>query len=107
MLYMRILFDFEITYKELYFSDIELKRIETARNFIYERVKILEDEINKQPEGVIVINALGTLDHLNRHNYVPIGMHYRMFEKELTDKLEECVTLQDWNYLISLVSGVK
>lgn len=100
---IKIFFDFEVTEKQWRFSDKAQKAINLMREFVYDRVKILESQIINEPSGVIVINVMNTLNELNKDRKFELGMYYMGFSNGLRQKLSECVTESDGEYILKVI----
>jgi hypothetical protein len=89
---MNISFDFEETggYE---FTERGKARIEVMRQFVAQRLRILEDEINAEGGRVVLQVLTG-----------PTGIKYYGFSHELTDKMKQSLTESDFAYIISIIS---
>ena len=91
---IRIYFDFEIENHFLidktYLPPQPRKILNTIRDFIYQRLKIFNEEANKQPEGYVVI----------RIN--PPGLEYN-YDAPLGMKMKESISESDYRYCTSKI----
>ncbi|RXK86253.1 hypothetical protein [Filimonas effusa] len=90
---MNIFFDFEESGeipKGAQFNDPEAQLgIDLVRDFVKSRVAVLKDEIERQPNGQIIIQFF----------YGPTGIIFKNFTDSLSGKLSDCFQLNDAAYL--------
>ena len=89
---VRIYFDFEIE-KRILVDKLELPTrskviINTIRNFIYQRLKIFEEEAAQQPDGYVSIRI--NPPRLEYHFAAPLGI-----------KMKESISESDYRYCTS------
>ena len=94
---MHIHYDWEVLQPELleHFTEDALFILFSIREFLEQRYSVLEDEMNKEWEtDKAIVMIISPKD--KSENY-KIG--YAKFSKELTVKLESCISDQDISYL--------
>lgn len=103
---MNIFFDFEITEKEIQFTEKGKDKLEFIRQHIHDRVKILANETAAYPKGFIFYNIFGMADELNGNDPIPLGIQFMNFPPELENKLENCFTDDDYRYLAYQIKNI-
>ncbi len=81
-----------ISIDEMGLTDAVIEAIGKLKNCIYQRVKLFNEEAEKQPDGYVLINLS-----------VP-RMEY-FYSGELGKKMLDSITEQDFRYCMSLVEG--
>lgn len=93
---MKIVYDFEIEGLDVA-NGMETVKIAFAqmKDLVYQRIKILEAEIDLYEDGVIVLNILSTGKFVN---YSP-GLAFVNLPNDLVQKIKDSLTVQDFEYI--------
>lgn len=97
---MNIFFDFEISQTLIDFNSRQQYILDEIKDFIYQRLKILETEMAIY-NGAIMVNVFGTLNEQH-----PLGYAIGGYPKELTSKIQESLTEQDFEYVYNKIMHV-
>jgi hypothetical protein len=88
---MQILYDFEITFPNWKIEDNVQKLFGRLKDFVRQRVRVLEDKINAD-NGIVLINVFGTMQNINPT--IQPGINYNG-SPELEDNVLSCFSHQD------------
>ena len=101
---MVIVYDFEITNTKVTFTDIGDEIIYTIREYIRQRLNVLQDKIDAQG-GAILINILNTVNDFNPD--IPLGISYGGFTEDLEEKMKSCFNDNDWRLIMLKLLEIK
>jgi len=90
---MNILFDFEITETPTSTTPEATTAMAELREFARHKLGVLQDEIDKYQEGIIVLSVLGTI------KTAPLGLTVFNYPEDLAEKIKTLLTEEDLAYI--------